>query len=104
MLHGEEDDNYYIAFYDPILDSYIEQMAEKKYGEKILIFDDETPMLRLSKENFEKILKSWKVILTKKPTYLIITQDKSGWINLEGKEELDIEELALVKTYKRELE
>ncbi|MBI2345010.1 hypothetical protein HYV10_02990, partial [Candidatus Dependentiae bacterium] len=42
----------------------------------------------------------WSKILVSDPEYLIITQDDTGWIDLQGKDELTTVEINLVEIYK----
>lgn len=93
-------DDYYIAFYDASLDL----LYEDKYDIKGIVYDENRLMLKFSEKNFKEILNSWKHIYQKKPLYLIITQDDDGWIDMQGKQELDEEEKILVQRYQNHQE
>lgn len=93
-------DNFYIAFYDMILDSFWEKICEKKHPGIGFVWDTETPMLRFSKENFEHILNFWDTVKDNEPEYYIITQDDTGWIDVQAKNELSSDELRMVQEYK----
>lgn len=105
ILHGEErcGHDYYIAFYHPLLDSYVEEMCEKRYGEKGFVFDDQTPMLRFTKENFEHILATWNNIKDNMPAYIILTESDDNWIDIWPKESLTNNEKKLIQKYKTDL-
>ncbi|MBI2344445.1 hypothetical protein HYV10_00025 [Candidatus Dependentiae bacterium] len=82
----------YIIFYDSGLDDYWESVCNKKYGQEGFVWDEETPMLKFSKNNFKHISHIWKKLSKIQPQYLVITQDNTGWIDLQSKEELSNEE------------
>lgn len=90
--HG---DDYYIAFYDPFLNHFY----ENRYGLTGIVYDEDKAMLKFSKSNFEHILKSWQLISKTEPKYLIITQDDSGWIDMQSKNDLNDDEIQLIQEY-----
>ena len=105
IMHGDKEsgDDYDIAFYDPIFDSYVEELSEKKYGEKnTIVFDDETPMLRLSKKNLAALLLFWEKLKNRQSEYYILTQDDKGWVEVEAKEDLSDQEKQMVREFEIE--
>ena len=105
IIHGDREsgDDYDIAFYDPIFDSYVEELSEKKYGEKnTIVFDDETPMLRLSKKNLAALLLFWEKLKNRQSEYYILTQDDKGWVEVEAKEDLSDQEKQMVREFEIE--
>jgi hypothetical protein len=97
-------DGLYIGFYDTILDDFWENFCEKKYGIEGFVWDEQTPMLRFSKINFEHVLKKWIQITKEQQEYLIITQDADNWIDIRGENELTADELCLIDKYKHQQE
>ncbi len=100
ISYGDHDEDYYIRFsfvYD--WDLYIIEIQ----GQKMTDWD-RVPQLKLSYENFDYVFKQWVKIKEENPKYIIITQDDSGWVGLQGKQELDDDEVALVEQYKRDHE
>ena len=93
-------DSFYIAFYDMILDSFWKKICKEKYGDDYFVWDTETPMLRFPKENFEHILNFWDTVKDNEPEYYIITQDDTGRIDVQAKNELSSDELRMVQEYK----
>jgi hypothetical protein len=87
-------DDYYLAFYDRGLDAVL---SSNSHDFNNVAFDKETPMLRFSKANFDFVLIEWVKIKEQNSKYVIITQDDSGWIGLQGKQELDADELEMVR-------
>lgn len=86
----------YVIFYDSGLDDYWENVCSKKYGQEGFVWDEEIPMLKFSKKNFEHILHIWKTFSIIQSQYLFITQDDTGWIDIQPKEELSNEEKQLI--------
>ena len=105
ILYEDSDfGKFYIAFYDTILDSVWEKECEKKYGEPCFVYDEETPMLRFSKENFEHTLRFWETVKDSDPEYYIITQDDTGWIDVRAENELSSDQLRMVSEYQERRE
>ena len=102
VLHGEErcGDNYYIGFFNRFLREDVEKMCEKKYGKREFILDNDTPMLKFSKENFEHILTTWNKIKDNMPAYIILTESDDNWIDIWPKESLTDNEKKLIQRYK----
>lgn len=96
----DSDDDFYIAFWN-LVDSSIYETTMKD-GTKVL-HDDAIPKLKLSFENFEYIFKQWTYIKQTQPKYVVIIQDDTGFVHLYDKQQLDIEELALVEQHKKEV-
>jgi hypothetical protein len=90
-----EGDDFFIAFHDKM--TYDDSMSEID-GYRFLD-DDRIPKLKFSKENFDYVFNQWVKIKEQNSKYVIITQDDSGWIGLQGKNELDATEADLVEHY-----
>lgn len=92
--------NYYVIFYNSQLwDDYWENVCEQKYGVKEFVWDEDVPMLKFSEKNFKEILNFWQQYANNDFQYLIITQDDFGWIDIQGKQELDEKEKILIQSY-----
>jgi len=93
-----EGDDFFVAFFDKMsFESSMKEISGYRF-----LDDDKIPKLKFSKENFDDVLKQWVKIKQENPQYLIITQDDSGWVGLQGKQELDDDEVALVDSYNRD--
>ena len=95
--YGASDQDYYVRF------SFLwdwDRYTIEINGETITDWD-RIPQLKLSYENFDYIFKAWAQIKEQNPKYLIISQDDSGWVGLQGKEELDADEVALAEQCQR---
>lgn len=90
-----QEDDFFIAFHGKM--TYDDSMSEID-GYRFLD-DDKIPKLKFSKENFDQVLSEWVKIKEQNSKYVIITQDDSGWIGLQGKSELDADEVELVEQY-----
>ena len=91
--YGDPDQDYYVQF------SFLwnwDRYTIEMNGETITDWDN-IPQLKLSYENFDYIFRQWVKIKEQSSKYVIITQDDSGWIGLQGKQELDADELKMVR-------
>ena len=100
--YGDADEDYYVAFSNrSLLD--LKQYEVEIDGQRF-VDSAQIPKLKLSYENFDYVFKAWVQINEQNPKYLIITQDDAGWVGLQGKEELDVDEIALVEQCQRKQE
>ncbi len=62
-------------------------------------YDDwkDIPKLELSQENYTKIIEQWNNNLENPASYLALSQNDTGWINLEGKQELSQDDLDYIE-------
>lgn len=59
---------------------------------------DDIPKLYMKIENYVEIVEKWqKIVLNKKPNFIILSQDDSGYVDLIGKDELSDQDLADMK-------
>ncbi len=89
------DDNYYVAMRDSLLDSDYEIEIN---GEMLLDFE-KIPQLKLTYENFDYIFKAWIKILEERSPYLILMQHDSGWVEIQGKDALSLDEQVLAAEF-----
>lgn len=95
---NKKDDTFYVAFWN-LIDS---KPYEIKVGNNQVLDDRKIPKLKLSFHNFDDIFKKWIDIKLTSPQYLIISQNNSGWVELDTPEQLTIEQEALVQQYTQE--
>lgn len=65
-------------------------------------FDNEESKLKLSYVNYQSVAKQWDEVIEKPSKYLVLSQDESGWITLERKEELSKQDLDFLESEKQE--
>lgn len=58
---------------------------------------DDMPKLELTLKNYEEIIDKWEVIKNTKPTYIIFSQDDTGYVDLVGKNELSQQDIVDMK-------
>lgn len=58
---------------------------------------EDMPKLEMSTQNYEEIVCKWQKIMKQKPQFLIFSQDDSGRVELIGKDELLLQDLADMK-------
>ena len=90
---------WYVAFWN-LLDA---TPYETEVNGITVLHDERIPKLRLSYQNFDSIFKQWAFIKQTTPQYIIIQQDDTGFVQINNENELEIEELALVEQYKKEV-
>lgn len=62
--------------------------------------EKDIPTLKISKENYYEIIKAWNDNTKKPKPYLILSQNRSGWISLETKTKLSSEDIKVLKESK----
>ena len=65
-----------------------------QYSEKMW---NEMPILRITKQNYEQVLKEWERLKKGKASYGIISMDDMGWVRVEGKDKFDQQDLQDLK-------
>jgi len=96
--YGDPDQDYYVQFsFVHDWDLYTIEIQGRKTTDW-----ERVPQLKLSYENFDYVFKQWVKIKQENTQCLIITQDDLGWVGLQGKQELDDDEVALVDSCKRD--
>ena len=59
---------------------------------------DDIPKLYMTIENYIKIVQKWQeIVLKQKPSYIIVSQNDTGYVDLVGKDELSQQDLADMK-------
>lgn len=78
----------------------------EKFDEKVCISTDffledsdleDVSKLIMSKKNYDEVLHAWNKNIEDQAPFLILTQDDSGWITLEAKQELSKVDLRFVE-------
>lgn len=69
---------------------FIDKFQDQVFITQHFFGDDEGEdvVLNLSNNNYDYIIQQWNKVLAQKPKYLILTRDDNGWIDLEMKNEL----------------
>jgi len=67
------------------------------YYDKYIMKDEDESELVISGDNFKAIVEIWKKIRKNPTPYLVIVQDDTGWIWVQGKQELDESDLQEVE-------
>ena len=88
---------------------FISYKEKKKYDDDYSKYlkkkGKEIPMLEITENNYQKILKDWEQIRKNKKNYLIISIDDFGVVSLEGKDKLsEKDKIDLKKEHEKNLE
>ena len=80
---------------------FISLEEKRKYDEAYRQYSSkrwkEIPLLEMTKENHEQVLKQWERLKKSKAPFGIISIDDTGWVRVEGKDKLDQQDLQDMK-------
>ena len=80
---------------------FISLEEKRKYDEAYDEYNNkqwkEVPLLKITKQNHEQVLKEWERLKKSKASYAIISIDDMGWVRIEGKDKLDAQDLQDIK-------
>jgi hypothetical protein len=59
--------------------------------------EEDVPRLLMTRQNYDEVINGWNANIGNPKQYVVLSQDDSGWIRLEAKNELSADDLASIE-------